>query len=103
MRPNDYGLSPPTSPRPGKTLCDARAPFPKRDAYSLLVRGVSRGMMSERHSGGVPQKIWAVSDDGMAYEAQLENPAQCSSHGHPMPEADDFRAVVLREWSLRRP
>ena len=100
-RPNDYGLSPPTNPRPGKTLCDAQAPFPRQDAYDLLVSGVMRCMSSERCSGEVPQNIWAVLGNETAYEAQLENATQCTYHGYPMPNDDDFRAVILREWSRR--
>lgn len=102
-RPNDYGLSPPTNPRPGKTLCDVRAPFPKREAYGLLASGVLRCMVSERASDGVPQNVWAVSEDGTAYEAQLENVMQCTYHGYPMPSDDDFRTVILLQWNLRCP
>ena len=30
--PGDYGLTPPASPRPRKTLCDAQGPFIKAEA-----------------------------------------------------------------------
>lgn len=100
-RPNDYGLTPPMNPRPGKTLCDAFGPLPKRDALLLLKNGAMKGMMSERLNGEMPQNIWAVSDQGLVYEAQVENAAQCTYHGYPMPSDDDFRAVILGEWPLR--
>lgn len=100
-KPNDYGLTPSMHPRPGKTLCDASGPLPKRDALLLLKNGAMRGMMSERLNGEVPQNIWAVSDQGPVYEAQIENAARCTYHGYPMPSEDDFRAVILGEWALR--
>jgi hypothetical protein len=42
-----------------------------------------------------------VSDAGEVFEAQLENPAQGTYHGYPMPEDDDFRRLVLKEWKAR--
>lgn len=76
MRPNDYALTPPSDPRPGKTLCDAERPVPRAEAEALLRRGISKGMWSVHHRGSLPQNIWAVSEGGMPYEAQLENRSQ---------------------------
>ena len=97
MRPNDYGLTPPCNPRPGKTICDEFRDFPRADAVALLHQGFNRGMVSVQVRNGWPQNVWAVSDKGEAFEAQLENKSTGAYHGYPMPEADDFRLEVIEE------
>lgn len=99
--PNDYGLVPPTNPRPGKTICDAEGAFPKAEAEMLLKSGMKRGMVSTQNRGGWPQNVWAVTETGKAFEAQLENSGQGHYHGYPMPEDDDFRLIVKQEWMVR--
>lgn len=99
-RPGDYGLVPPANPRPGKTLCDAAGEFPKAGAEGLLREGLLRGMVSIHQRGGWPQNIWSVAH-GEPYEAQLENNDQGVYHGYPMPKDDDFRSIVLTEWTRR--
>lgn len=101
--PNDYGLVPPTDPRPGKTLCDAGGSFPKAVAEKLIQSGLERGLVSEQQRGGWPQNIWAVADDGEMFEAQLENQVSGTYHGYPMAQEDDFRQVVKTEWERRSP
>lgn len=101
LRPNDYGLTPPTNPRPGKTLCDATGPFPKLDAEALLREGVRKGLLSRQWRNDWPQNIWAVSPSGMAFEAELENLERGIYHGYPMPLDDDFRDAVLAAWRER--
>ncbi len=100
LHPNDYGLQPPTSPRPGKSLCDAERQFPKADAERILAEGVRRGLVSVRMRGDWPQNVWSV-DDGVPFEAQLENAGRGIYHGYPMPEEDIFREIVIREWNAR--
>lgn len=100
-RPNDYGLNPPTNPRPGKTLCDAQGFFKKSDAEALLQHGIEKGMVSTQNRNGWPKNVWAVSDSGSVFEAQLENSESGSYHGYPLPEDDDFRNDVIREWKTR--
>ncbi|MGB8842129.1 MAG: hypothetical protein WCC64_13800 [Aliidongia sp.] len=97
----DYGLMPPASPRPGKTLCDARGPFLKAEALKLLKAGVRKGLMSPSTPGAWPQNIWALSESGEPFEAQLENPTMGTYHGYPMPADDSFRAIVTEEWNGR--
>jgi hypothetical protein len=99
--PSDYGLIPPANPRPGKTLCDGEKPLFKAEAERLLASGFRKGMISEQMRDGWPQNVWAVSDDGQVYEAQLENGVQGIYHGYPIPMNDDFRSVVVGEWSRR--
>lgn len=99
--PEDYELTPPARPRPGKTLCDAAGPIVKADAERLLQNGIAKGMVSTRQLNGWPQNVWVVTDTGTAFEAQLENRDQGIYHGYPMPTDDDFREKVLEEWARR--
>ncbi|MEI9893270.1 MAG: hypothetical protein WDN28_05035 [Chthoniobacter sp.] len=99
--PGDFGLTSPASPRLDKTLCDEAGIFNRAVALELLREGVRRGLVSQR-GDAYPQNIWAVSEDGIPLEAQLENPANGTYHGYPMPEADPFRKVVIEQWSAPR-
>jgi hypothetical protein len=42
-RPSDFGLTPPTSPRAGKTLCDKSGDFSSTDARQFLSAGFVKG------------------------------------------------------------
>jgi len=86
--PGDYGLSPPATPRPGKTLCDAAGPISKAEAERLLRSEIGKGMLSHCEHDQWPKNVWAVSQSGGVFEAQLENAGQGVYHGYPMP-ADD--------------
>ena len=96
-RPGDFGLDPPSSPRPGKTLCDSVQIFTRSEALQLLREGIEKGTFSEQTRDGWPQNVWAVTQDGYPLEAQLEG--QGSYHGYPMPESDPFRDKVLERWA----
>ena len=100
-RPGDYDLTPPCSPRPGKTLCDANREFSRAEALTLLQRGLERGVVSEQMRNEWPQNVWAVSEAGEPFESQLENKQAGTYHGYPMPEDDDFRWKVIEEWKRR--
>jgi len=99
--PGDYGLTPPSQPRPDKTLCDGNRPIAKAEATELLRKGLDKGMCSHCSSQEWPQNVWAVSLDGEIFEAQLENREQGAYHGYPVPVDDDFRRVIQREWENR--
>ena len=58
-------------------------------------------MISPAQRGEWPQNVWAVSESGVAFEAQLENKILGVYHGYPMPMADDFRTMVIQEWERR--
>lgn len=102
LHPADYGLGPPPSPRPGKTLCDGNGPFLRKQAEELLRLGCRKGMLSEQCRGSWPQNIWAVDKSGNAYEAQLENQEKGEYHGYPMPMADPLRDLVISTWEKRQ-
>ncbi len=96
--PGNFGLTPPASPRRDKTLCDGADIFDKGQALRLLQEGIRRGLVSDQQGTSYPQNVWAVSTGGVPLEAQLENAANGTYHGYPMPEADPFRDIVIKRW-----
>lgn len=99
--PGDFGLTPPSQPRADKALCDVVHIFTRQEATSLLIAGVKKGLISEREVNGFPQNIWAVTKNGYPLEAQLNDVTRGEYHGYPMPLADPFREVVLKQWSVK--
>lgn len=99
--PGDFGLTPPSSPRTAKSLCDTVDIFTRKIAISYIKDGLRKGMISAQMKGQWPQNIWAVTSDGIPLEAQLENPESGVYHGYPMPESDPFSHEVIKEWKAR--
>jgi hypothetical protein len=97
--PGDFGLTPPSSPRPGKALCDEVQIFSRTEALRLLQEGLRRGMFSPQERNGWPQNVWAVTQSGEPLEAQRESDG--IYHGYPMPDADPFREKVLEVWASK--
>lgn len=97
--PGDFGLTPPSYPRCGKSLCDDSGITSKSVALDRLREGLSKGLISERSVGKWPQNIWSVTDHGQPLEAQLENPEKGLYHGYPMPESDPLASEVIRRWN----
>jgi len=95
--PGDFGLTPPSAPRAGKTLCDQVNVHTRAEALELLRAGLQRGTFSAQERDGWPQNVWAVTEDGEPLEAQLEGNGVY--HGYPMADADPFRETVLERWS----
>lgn len=97
--PGDFGLTPPSGPRAGKSLCDTAGIFKRELALALLKKGIQKGLISEGEEGEWPKNIWSVTQDGVPMEAQLENPQTGSYHGYPMPESDPLAEEILKRWS----
>jgi hypothetical protein len=97
--PGDFALTPPSAPRPDKTLCDRAGIRSRDDALSALRLGVQKGLVSNQVRGAFPQNIWSVTSDGTPFEAQLDNQEAGTYHGYPMTGADPFCEVILRAWS----
>jgi hypothetical protein len=95
--PGDYNLTPPASPRRGKTLCDDIQIFRRSDALALLRAGLSRGLVDSRWSGeGWPQLIWAVTEGEQPVEAQRD--ANGSYHGYPLSANDPLFEHIIAVW-----
>ena len=97
--PGDYGLTPPSSPRPDKTLCDTTGIFLRQVAVELLRQGIRRGLISDWSGDGFPRNIWSVSRDGIPLEAKLDDGNRGSYHGYPLESNDPFGQVVIKKWN----
>jgi len=95
--PADFGLTPPAQPRMNKTLCDGTH-VKLQLATELLRTGARLGLISAQERNGLPRNIWAVSPNGIALEAQLENEESGTYHGYPMEPEDPLVAEVLARW-----
>lgn len=97
--PGDFGLNPPASPRRGKSLCDTAHVIQRAGALELLREGIKRQLVSVAKVGDWPRNIWAVTDQGTALEAQLENAETGTYHGYPMPDSDPFADEIRSRWA----
>ena len=97
-RPGDFGLTPPAQPRLNKTLCDGTQ-VNGRLALRLLRTGAQLGLISIQERNGLPQNIWAVSPNGIALEAQLDNVELATYHGYPMGSGDPLASEILARWT----
>ena len=96
--PGDFGLVPPSEPRTDASLCDGTKIFQRSVAQRLLKKGIEQGLVSIQERAGFPQNIWAVTDDQIPVEAQLENEVQGTYHGYPMQNSDPLSREILRRW-----
>ena len=94
--PGDFGLSPPSQARLGKSLCDDVGIFRREEALELLQRGLRLGLISLLEIGGWPKQVWAVTPEGLPLEAQRE--ADGVYHGYPLREIDPMHQEVLAAW-----
>jgi hypothetical protein len=102
MNPGDFGLTPPSGRRSGKSLCDTVSIFSRQEALERFKLGLRKGLISDRFNGQRPQNIWAVTEDGHTpLEAQLENPETGTYHGYPMPESDPLAAEIVKRWNTQ--
>ena len=96
--PGDYGFQPPVNPRPWKSLCDGKRVILMQEARDLLRQGMLLGMCSDFPDGEKPKYIWSVDAHGEVYEAKIDNNGY---HGYRLEEDDDFRNLILKEWTRR--
>jgi hypothetical protein len=96
--PGNFGLTPPSAPRPDKTLCDGVHIFDRHIARNLLQEGIRRGMISVQERNGWPQNVWAVTEDDEPLEAQLDNEEIGSYHGYPMSPDEPLYKEILKRW-----
>lgn len=97
--PGDFGLTPPACAKRSKMLCDDAGVFSRETANRLLREGVKRGLVSKQERNGFPQNIWAVTEDKVPLEAQLENEQTGAYHGYPMDAKDRLFPDVCVRWN----
>ncbi|MGD0837565.1 MAG: hypothetical protein ABSB49_13065 [Polyangia bacterium] len=100
--PGDFGLTPPASPRPDKTLCD-EAGVTRRDAARVLfARAIDGGLASELTTpDGFPKQLWVVDDEGRVFEATYGGSALGRYHGYPVRRSDSLFSQVKEAWRER--
>jgi hypothetical protein len=102
----DYGLVPPSCARPSKTLCDldprgqsTKRSFPKSQAENLFNMGIDKGLFSEGMENGFPRRIWAVDEEGIVYEARLDDAVRGTYHGYPLSSYQrELIACITELW-----
>ena len=98
LRPGDYGLNPPVSPRPSASVCDDLRPISLREAVNLFRAGIRREMVSYPLASGFPKFVWSVDEYGEAYEAIGPGPTY---HGYRLNRDAPHREAVIAEWRRR--
>ena len=97
----DYHFSPPTNPRPDKSLCDGIRVIKKSEAAELFQNGISREMVSAYVIGCLPKYVWAVDSDEEAYESVISK-GTTKYHGYRLEPDDPMRSLVIEEWNSRK-
>lgn len=97
--PGDFGLTPPASPRPDKTLCDEAKIFRKAVADELFARAIDHGLVSEATTaGGFPKQLWVVDNHGRVFEVMYGGSRTGRYHGYPIRRADPLFDEVSGIW-----
>lgn len=96
--PGDFGLTPPSSPRPNKSLCDGVGIFQREVAQHLLVSGMRRGIVSPDTADEFPRYVWSVTDEGIVLEARCDDPRRGRYHGYPLEPCDPMTELVRQRW-----
>lgn len=84
---------------PQKTKCPPH--IDEERALGLLRRGLKLGMFSRSLRSNWPRQVWAVDDDGQAYEARLTRSNAGEYHGFPLRPVDRFSEFIGSEWRQR--
>ncbi|MCY4259243.1 MAG: hypothetical protein OXC91_03125 [Rhodobacteraceae bacterium] len=101
----DFGFTPPTSPRPDKSLCDGTGPVSRTQAQRLFRKGIDRAMISRCRIGNYPKFIWAVDEErsNRVYEAKLDKNSN-RYHGYELGNDEvTMRTYVIDAWNARCP
>jgi len=96
--PGDFGLTPPSSPRPAKTLCDGVGIFQVKIANLLLRTGAEKGLVSNDADRGFPRYIWVVTETRDVLEARCDDSVNGTYHGYPLEQNDPMATIVLNRW-----
>lgn len=97
--PGDFGLIPPSAPRPDKTLCDEATIFNLEIATVLFQRAIDRGLVSESSGApGFPKQLWVVDDNGRVFEAMHGGVAAGIYHGYPIRREDPLFDRIREAW-----
>lgn len=97
--PGDFGLTPPASPRPDKTLCDEAMVTRRAIADQLLARAIDGGLVSQAEAApNFPKQMWVVDDRGQVFEAMYGGSRAGLYHGYPIRHTDPWFDEVVETW-----
>lgn len=100
--PGDFGLIPPASPRPDKTLCDEAGIEYRSTAIELLARAIDGGLVSDgTEPNSFPKQLWVVDDQGRVFEAMYGGSRAGCYHGYPIRRTDPLFKQVSAAWKGR--
>lgn len=98
--PGDFKLTPPSAPRPEKTLCDEAGVSRRSEAERLLALAIERGLASEKTvADGLPKQLWVVDENGRVFEAMHGGSTPGSYHGYPIRRTDPLFTEVSKRWN----
>jgi hypothetical protein len=101
--PNNFGLVPPASPRPDKTLCDEAGVVEKQVAIALFERAITVGLVSAKDRvQGFPAQMWVVDDSGRVFEMIYGGSRTGRYHGYPIRRANPLFDKISLAWAVRR-
>ncbi len=97
--PGDFGLIPPSAPRPDKTLCDEARVHQRAVADSLFAKAIEHGLVSEAMTPeGLPKQLWVVDENDQVFEAMHGGTRPGCYHGYPIRRSDPLYDEVLAAW-----
>ena len=100
--PGDFGLTPPSQPRPDKTLCDEAGIKNRSEAESLFAQAIERGLVSRSESAAkFPKQIWVVDESGRVFEAMHGGTREGRYHGYPIRRSDPLFGDVSKAWNKK--
>jgi hypothetical protein len=101
--PHNFDLTPPSSPREDKTLCDEAGIFDKKVAFDLFRLAVEVGLVSETEkAAGFPSQIWVVDADGRVFELMYGGSVVGRYHGYPIRRSNPLFNKIATAWAVRR-
>lgn len=97
--PQDFGLTPPASPRRDATLCDEAGQIKLARAVDLLALAIDNGLVSEVSAAGdYPKQMWAY-DGEYVFEAMYTSGVAGAYHGYPIRQSDPLFEAVVEAWA----
>ncbi len=101
--PHNFDLTPPSSPREDKTLCDEAGIYDKKVAFDLFRTAVEVGLVSDKQkSPGFPSQIWVVDDQGRVFELMYGGSVTGRYHGYPIRRTNPLFNKIATAWAMRR-
>jgi len=101
--PNNFGLTPPASPRPDKTLCDEAGIFDKEIAIELFHQAIDVGLVSAKDKAtGFPAQMWVIDQNGRVFELIYGGSRTGRYHGYPIRRSNPLFDKISTAWAVRR-